>query len=452
MLKKYKYNFVAFLLCTIVILIAEALFWKAPWWCDAWDYWNRGEILMTSGFELSSIDGFRGYLYPVYLGGLNYLGGRVGYFVFNALVISMFFTIIIRKLWNREMEMKFQDTISTVGMVICFAVLFVGVIVYPLSDLFALMMSCTALMFLKITMETDKTYFRIICAIATGCFAYFAYNVRTIYLFSGIAMILMILFYNKCNLKIAQRLGCMCCGLIGMITAGIPQLIMNIKNLGEYSLKVPTNGLMLSQMLWGLKYQAYATYAPNIVDDSHPDMSSFYIDKMGTTILDHMGIETFSQWQDYFSVVIKHPISVVIIYVKHFVNYIFAGYPEIYIQRLSEPKMLLAMLGFTVLFLALIGCVTKSWYNNISIIEYIWVISIPALLIIPGAVEYRFSLPLYLIAICAIGLDMNWKKLWRSINHQKTIMLLYPLLLLLFCVIWTNMLSSEYVAPIILNC
>ena len=63
-------------ICFFMVIIAESFFISAPWICDAGDYWLRGEQLKSSGCDLNSIDGFRGYVFPLFLGIVNYFGGK----------------------------------------------------------------------------------------------------------------------------------------------------------------------------------------------------------------------------------------------------------------------------------------------------------------------------------------------------------------------------------------
>lgn len=61
---------IIFLVCILMFGLEKGL------WGDAADYWNRGTRLWQDGsFSLMNIDGFRGYVYPLYCGICNLLGG-----------------------------------------------------------------------------------------------------------------------------------------------------------------------------------------------------------------------------------------------------------------------------------------------------------------------------------------------------------------------------------------
>ena len=49
-------------------------------------------------------------------------------------------------------------------------------------------------------------------------------------------------------------------GIVGVFAAAIPQITINKNVLGKFSISVPTDNLMLTQMSWGFMYQRYDTY------------------------------------------------------------------------------------------------------------------------------------------------------------------------------------------------
>ena len=179
-----KYKLFALVCCFIMVFIAEMFFAQAPWLYDAEGYWNRGDQLKSSGFNLYSIDGFRGYIFPMFLGVINFFGGRNFWYVINATVIAIFAAFIVPIVTKDDRDFGKKDLIRTISFWAVFSLLFVGVIVYPLSDLFAVINISAAMFFLKKSIETDKTAVRFITVFLTGVFCYLAYNTRTIYLFA----------------------------------------------------------------------------------------------------------------------------------------------------------------------------------------------------------------------------------------------------------------------------
>lgn len=79
---------------SFIITADEWLFW------DARNYWKRGVSLWTDNkfSVLNMKDGFRGYVYPLYLGICNRIGGKNAYILINSLLIAVFMTVIVPKL------------------------------------------------------------------------------------------------------------------------------------------------------------------------------------------------------------------------------------------------------------------------------------------------------------------------------------------------------------------
>lgn len=355
-IKQNKYILFAFTGCFIMVFIAEIFFMNATWTCDAGDYWNRGELIKSSGFSLDSIDSFRGYIFPLFLGVINYLGGRRCWYVINAAVIAVFAAFIIPMVTKDDRDFGKKELIQTTSFWALFSLLFVGAIVYPLSDLFAVINIFAAMLFLKKSAETDKTAIRFISVFLTGVFCYLSYNTRTIYLFACFTVPVIYIILRLCNqtkkkidIKKLLLTGAeMGAGFLGAVAAAIPQIIMNTIHLGKLSMSVPTSGLMLSQMSWGIRYQRYDTYLPLTVDELHPNPQVFFIDNTGIRILEEMGMAVFEDWGDFLSLFFHHPVDVITIYVRHLVNYVFPCWPTMYITDLNNSKWLWGLLGFTI--------------------------------------------------------------------------------------------------------
>lgn len=235
---------------------------------------------------------------------------------------------------------------------------------------------------------------------------------------------------------------------IGSFIAGIPQIIMNYLNLGKVSIKVPTNGLMLQQMFWGIKYQRYDTYIAFNSDLTHSFPQCFFEDPTGMLILNKLGMNTFSTWGDYIKLFIHYPFDVIAIYVRHLVNFIFPCWPQMYVQDLNSLKWPFGILGVSILFLGVYLIISKSYKNS----KYLWLlipIFIPAILIIPGAVEYRFSFGIYFYMLFNVCFNTNWDKFKENVGRDKVKLIVTYLFVLMFCVaIWSSMLAMETATPL----
>lgn len=462
------YFLISFLFCFAVIAISEFLFidqqWNgAPittWLGDAGGYWTYGEQLKNASFDFTVLDGFRGYVFPLYLGIINLLGGKTLWYIVNGIFYAIFAVVVIPGLtWRNEKTTREK----TVAICICWLllnVLFVGLVAYPLSDLFALALMCIAVLFMKKHISSSQKVIKVITAFLTGCFCYMAYNVRTIYLFSCIVL-LVIYIYNQIfsqadsakSQNILNRILLVgmyiFIGVCGVFVAAIPQIIMNQEVLGEFSLSVPTNNLMLSQVGWGFRYQRYDTYIPRLPDPAHPFPQVYFTDAAGIKLLNEAGISEFESWGEFITLFLRHPIDIVLMYFRHFVNYLLPCFPQVYITDLNSSKWGWGILCVTIFFIAGFVILNKCVRIPKNTVCFIPII-IPGLLILPGAVEHRFSLPIYFFVICLLCFNTDWAKVKRELIACKWSAVFMYLMIGLMCfTIWSEMLASEAVTPLL---
>lgn len=440
---------ISFLICYIIFILTESLYRTVPWRYDTGDYWSRGETLVKNGFLLNSIDGFRGYVYPLYLAVINRIGNKMAWYVMNPAIISVMLLYIISKNFECRKEKEFITKVTVAAVLFC--ILFTGNIAFPLSDMLPLLCICIALTFLSEgTQEKGKKKF--VYSLGAGAFAYFSYNIRTIYLFAILGLLILCVAMNIKNNKnrhTIENIIVEFAGIaLGILAAGIPQAVMNYKNLGSLSIGVPTNGLMLQQMFWGIKYQRYDTYMPRITDAAHPNPQIYFTDAAGLKILEEMNLDSFSTWGDFFRLFIHHPIDVAAIYIRHFINFIFPCWPEVYVRNLNSSKWLLGVIGFSTLFISVLSIVLnscKSWKT----LGRLTPVLVPSILIIPGAVEYRFSIGIYFYFIMNLCFNIDWKGFVLKIKENWwKILLVYIIILGLCLAIWSSMLSGEAITPL----
>lgn len=121
-----------------------------------------------------------------------------------------------------------------------------------------------------------------------------------------------------------------------------------------------------------------------------------------------------------------------------------------YVKDLYSSKWLLGIMGITILFIALAGWIGKCYRNRSGLIYFLPMI-VPAILIIPGAVEYRYSIPFYIFAISQVCINIDWKELYKKFMGSKvTYICIYVYVLLTCFTIWSSMLASEYVTKLFL--
>lgn len=92
MKKIVKVQILLYIFLFILIFVCTHIMGCRPFEGDSFDYWKYGELLFESGRFNFCIDGFRGYIFPLYLGICNhYFGGVFGWEVTNSLQFALFF-------------------------------------------------------------------------------------------------------------------------------------------------------------------------------------------------------------------------------------------------------------------------------------------------------------------------------------------------------------------------
>lgn len=421
--------------------------------CDAQDYFYRGQAIYDTSFDISSIDGFRGVVFPFILACVHALGGKSFFYLFSPLVFCFFTIICLPLLFSKDILLNFWSWKKLFLFNGIVAVLFIGLWLFPLSDFWAMFFLSVSLLISKILLYNNRNIMFFLCPLFSGIFLYFAYNIRTIYLYVVLACICIYIYiYIKYfGLKSVFMIFAM---IIGLCFASIPQMINNKTHTNEYSPFVPTQGLMLSQLLWGIQYQRYDTFfaskkgAQKALEHTSPQV--FFIDKKGQELLKNEGINSFNKFSNYFEFVVKYPVDVFIIYINHFFNYLFPCWPTLYVDDLYSNKLLWGIPPVLMLFLMIFAT-----FNNCIISKDVIFLTLPILIvglaIVPGCVEYRFSFPIYLFVLGNLFFNVDLKKGWNIFRQNMGYNVIVFLILLILCyTVWSNMLISESVTPLML--
>lgn len=213
---------------------------------------------------------------------------------------------------------------------------------------------------------------------------------------------------------------------------------MNYHETGGISIKVPTGGLMLHQLLWGIQYQRYDTYIGQATE--HPIPQMYFMDSAGNRLLASSG--GFSSRTGFLRFVFAHPFDVAAIYIRHIVNALFPCWPNQYVKELNNCKIILGLLSLSILFL--FGIAVLNRFMNKNFMAKYWILLIPVLFIMPGAVEARFFAAVYVMMIGALCYNVKWPELWKYVCRNKMkLAVCYLIYGGLVLAIWTNMLASD---------
>ncbi len=396
---------------------------------DAAEYW-----LLSHRWDFARAPSYRGYVFPALLAPLNFLCGLTGYpaltFRFG---MSVAYGVLLTVLVPAVFQQAFGGRISLVRRlvpVILMAGLFPGVLLYCLSDLPALLLALSALLWTLRALEETASRARLAGRLAAaGALMAAAYYTRTIYLFAFAGLLALMLVRGRPTWTRFPRWLGFAAVAAGALLVALPQLAINIRTQGVNSMAVQSivnkQGLFASQMVWGMTLQRYET----TLNAQAPGPSVYYFDPAGARLFDEAARRgNLFDLPHYLKVVATHPLDFLALYARHVINGLDVRDGLVYIVKPSPLRNRTAQVNFLVLAIAI--CVTLSirtrrgagagfrpvpagWPFSLA------VLLLPVAAIVPGAVETRFFLPLHLLAYCVIAMHFEASTLWREFKLHR---------------------------------
>lgn len=363
------------------------------------------------------------------------------------------FTFVIPRLYSEKDFSKNKEHLLKVllNFLLVFSV-YCGLFVYSLSDFFAFSLCTLSVFFERRFKYSEKLSKKVLCALGVGIFVYLSYNVRTIYLFSGIYIFfLFIIDLCKTDGRKLTKIIFFLVFAASFFLAAFPMLIANRRNLGRNSIAVPTESLMLAQVAWGIKYQRYDTYIGfRFGNDEQSDARMFFIDPVGEKLLQKESITSFASWKQFFKFCKKYPLEVAGIYVRHFVNLMFPVWPETYVKKIGNFKLFAVFLGIVPFFLFGVALAAGAVRNLPELMKTYAPLLISTLFILAGAVESRFFISVFMLVFGTLSFSTDWKKVWGDyvLEHKFACLGLFVILSGLVISQWGVMLMSQSAIPI----
>ncbi|WP_130908555.1 hypothetical protein [Pseudomonas sp. Sample_16] len=403
---------------------------------DSTTYWN----LSTPAFIANFPDIVRGYVYAYLLFPIHALTDAIndtGRVIFRISTSAIYAYLLTGPVANFFLQC-FGGRLTFIRRIV-FALLaiavFPGLFLYPLSDMPAALAMIIAIAFAG----SAKRKYWLAFLFFSGAAASAAYNIRTIYLFAFIALLFIVpLVFLRSKSWNARGLG-MVAFILGAFVVALPQMAIN-KRIHDVATPlvfatVKGKSLMATQLYWGVTIQRYETY--NGGDTPAPSL--YYRDPAGIALrsLDESLFTDDPTIGGYIALVAKHPVQFLGIYGRHFINGIDVRDGLVYVTKPSINKSVVAFLCYSLFFFgALIFC-TRQNPRRIEV-AYLTPLLIPVLAILPGAVETRFFMPLYLVLFGAIATQFEWSDFSRLLKkHWLPILAAYTLLAASFLAITT---------------
>ena len=389
---------------------------------------------LFSNFTLAHYpSNIRGYVFPFILHIIQLLGGGAAfgdipytafkiYIAINCAMLSCLITILLPRMFGVKLSGIF-GIVRNLFLSLLLFIFWRGFLYDALTDFWAVFFVFVAVTFLRQALRPPFALPSFLYMLAAGICSYAAYNIRTIYLFSVIALVIVCCFFSLRKgekglrrIEFRKLTVCLLALVIGFCLVGVPQGIINENKTGNFDIMVQNRGLFAQQLIWGLSYTRYETYTGH--DGYEPeyyrepeleDPQINYVNDIGEKLQaiepsdDNVKAGTIGY---FVKVCVKHPFDVCAIYWSHFINLITATRGTSYIAnfRSIEP-LILIILSILLWLIWLLSVIQQknnrknNGKNNENAQNWLfWVIpTISVLAILPGAIEQRFGVPLYLL-------------------------------------------------------
>ena len=425
-------------IATLLLLALHYAFGFTRFHYDSDQYWE-----LATFEKLSTVRSARGYFFPALLAPLHYLTSLsdnplLTYRMGMSLVYGVLLTTLLPAAFRQAFGGKLS-LLRRLAPVVLMAALFPGMLLYPLSDLPALLLALAALTCVLRGLETTASRRRFIALLfAAGALIGAAYNTRTIYLFAAIPLgLLAVMTIRGAWIKapFSRWLG-LAALTAGVVMISLPQAAINKQTHGVNSPAVQSDihnkGLFALQLAWGMTVQRYETtlYA------EAPGSQALYFDPAGIKLFSKtMGGGDLFSLSYYLYVVSRHPLDFLALYTRHVVNGLDVRDGLVYTHKPSSQRNRTALFNFLVLALAVwvtLSIRARSVHtggNGFRAVPGSWPISLallilPVAAIVPGAIETRFFLPVHTLAYCVIAFHFDAQQLRRNFTLHWRIVLL----------------------------
>jgi len=441
--------FVYLLLC-VMRSIMSIVFHDTPVplpFADSGDYYNHAKSFAKDGsFSLYNYPGtIRGYLFPFIIFLSQALGNAIGYeflgwSAFNLAIYALIIVVMLPKLFEVKLSGR-KAFIASMTFALLLFVFWRWVYLDLLSDGWGFFFALLSVLLLKAAHKERPFLY---CLLSGMC-AYAAYNTRTIYLFLFVAEIIAILIILLRERKsVALKISGLILFCIGFFIIGIPEALRNLHYLDKFSIFVSTKDLFGKQLFWGLTAERYDTLANEGIARGlffYYPAGQLLAESSGLLNIDSVGVG------DVVKLFLRHPLDMTVLYFRHFISLLTTHSPLVYIPDPKSRLMPLFVSGsYLYWFLGVLSFIrnkSERIRNHFNKSLFLAVIAISVLAILPGAIEFRFALPLVMLLYGYLCFVTDWRGVWNFIKaHKAAVVIICLLCYLVWITLFTSTLSS----------
>lgn len=416
---------------------------------------SQGYINLAYSFErdgkfslLNYNNPLRGYMLPLLLYPITVFQRALGADVLLVFrVVNAFFfaglVVLITHFFERifGFRARFWQNAVLAGLLLFF---WYGHMAFPLSDFPALALGLSAVLMGWTALEKAERplWQRLLFSFSSGVLLAASVMVRTSYQFSMyVAVLLFIIGLFLLRIPAVQRTSMLAVLVIGAVMIFTPQFLMNSIHhntptpfsLNNYQGK----NLFLFQLHTGMFLQrADFGYQD---ENGNSTYSAIIPDNQGSIIKQRFYPEMTDNFtlRSYLGLIRRFPLDFATMYARHLFNGLDVVYPTVYNHNVLDQKLIYRLLNYTLWFVAgwtIFHCdiVIKRDIRKLAVLG---VIAMPALSTIPGAIENRFFLPIFVMMYaCVCYMFFFPTRQWKDFISWRTAVL-YSLFLAGFFII-----------------
>jgi|GEM_PF-3661308 len=466
-------RFLNFAVSFFIILIFSVLLCNKKPIYDSMYYWSEGESIWTGGFNFvftNFPETFRGYVYPFLVIFFRAVGKKIffsewlGFLIGNSLMIAVTITLSIPKIFHIDMKNR-RGLLGSIVFSLFVVIFWTDHLIYSLSDIPAMAMlfgSIAMIIYFKEQRAENSVKHIIemlVISFAIGMLLYCSYNTRAVYQYSVVICFAVFLYDALKKVKKGEfiALFAVIAVFVGAAFPAVSQCKINEKYTGKFTAKVMTeqlfgydSSLQMYQIVEGMQNKRYNSYIGATDKYNMPGVK--YEDNTGKKIVEdeNISLDNFG-FKDVIRLYFKYPFEFARIYFWHFVSYITLFSGRTYIYNLFADKTLYFIFNAAIWFTAILGFLTGfKKKKHVAVDEEVCLsaaVVLPCLLIIPGAPETRFFVPLYFCVYGYICYRINYTDFYRMLSERKRVII--PILAVILC-IWAfiaeDILKSNLIA------
>lgn len=432
-MKKYNYFENKYVACIVSTIMLFGFYIHANvtnYYYDAQGYMDISRSFFESNrfcFDATMFN-IRGYTWPLMLAIFSYPGIQYVFWLF----LSGLYSIIIVVAIGDFGEIVIGKRLSAVKRIIPIIMLMVfwpGIILYPLSDLIAVLISVLACYSLALWLDQENCCINtIVYSFLSGIFADMALNIRATYKIPMYLGLLFITIYSIKKRDVRLLISSVVFYLLGVAISAAPQVYANLINFDSISFDNPLslmNGGNRSVVLLyeGAVIPRYETYVGN---DPTITPAFYGFDPIMREVFRQEGI-SFKYFPDmaYFvRLVFKHPVEFMCVYFTHIVNCLDVRYGDMYILNFGGMRRLIVQIISVAIYTLLLIDIKRL--GNIEIFKKIRIrwfllimyILLPTIISIPGHIEPRYAIAFHVVMYLYFAYILDWNYVIISLRKH----------------------------------